>query len=65
MLLLVKIINCFFLDHRHLDISNLHDSHNTYDEPNNRLQKLVEGLPKLMSLDISGTNLAGFRKFLF
>ena len=42
---------------RHLDISNHQET--IYVDPNRILARLVEGLPNLESLDISGTNLAG------
>ena len=42
---------------RHLDISNHNPTQ--YADPNKMLACLVEGLPNLASLDISGTNLAG------
>ena len=42
---------------RHLDISNHQET--IYVEPNKILARIVENLPSLESLDISGTNLAG------
>ena len=42
---------------RHLDISNNQET--IYADPNRILARIVEGLPNLVSLDISGTNLAG------
>lgn len=44
---------------RHLDISQSGEQHNLYDDPNQILRKIVDSLPELTSLDISGTNLAG------
>ena len=44
---------------RHLDISQSEEKFGVYAEPNKMLSKLVENLPNLTSLDISGTNLAG------
>lgn len=42
---------------RHLDVSQVRNG--TYPDPNQTLATLVENLPNLVSLDISGTNLAG------
>jgi Zyg-11 family protein len=47
----------FFFIFRHLDISQSGET--KYTEPNRMLSRLVESLPNLKSLDISGTNLAG------
>ncbi|CAH1786643.1 unnamed protein product [Owenia fusiformis] len=44
---------------RHLDISQGKEQHVLYDEPEQRLRYIVNALPNLVSLDISGTNLAG------
>lgn len=44
---------------RHLDISQSKDEKFRYENPNALLSYIVENLPKLNSLDISGTNLAG------
>lgn len=44
---------------RHLDVSQSKDEHFRYENPNTLLSYVVENLPKLNSLDISGTNLAG------
>lgn len=44
---------------RHLDISQSEEKSGSYDDPNGLLSSLVESLPELRSLDISGTNLAG------
>ncbi|CAG7645864.1 unnamed protein product [Allacma fusca] len=44
---------------RHLDISQSSDNNSIFREPNELLSTLVTSLPKLTSLDISGTNLAG------
>lgn len=50
---------CKLRNLRHLDISQSRDDRGKYDKPNQLLSMLVESLPKLISLDISGTNLAG------
>nr|CAD7397256.1 unnamed protein product [Timema cristinae] len=44
---------------RHLDISQVVDKQGVYRCENHTLAMLVENLPCLVSLDISGTNLAG------
>nr|CAD7450357.1 unnamed protein product [Timema bartmani] len=44
---------------RHLDISQVVDKQGVYRCENHTLAMLVENLPNLVSLDISGTNLAG------
>lgn len=44
---------------QHLDISQSNERHGKYLNPNEVLTKLVTSLPALVSLDISGTNLAG------
>ncbi|XP_015513478.1 protein zer-1 homolog isoform X1 [Neodiprion pinetum] len=44
---------------RDLDISQSHSKHGEFENPNKILGDLVCGLPKLVSLDIGGTNLAG------
>ncbi|XP_013781312.1 protein zer-1 homolog [Limulus polyphemus] len=44
---------------RHLDISQFGEQYSLYDDPNQILRKIIESLPHLTSLDISGTNLAG------
>ena len=46
---------------RHLDISKVPDKvdEDHFSNPNSILKMIVEGLPDLCSLDISGTNLAG------
>lgn len=44
---------------RHLDISQSSERYGKYANPNEVLTKLVTSLPQLVSLDISGTNLAG------
>ena len=61
------LINFF----RHLDISQSSDirgrsneKNGTYERPNQTLAMLVESLPFLKCLDISGTNLAGTGKVL-
>jgi len=43
----------------HLDLSQCHEPRGHFQEPDLFLQRLAIGLPKLRSLDISGTNLAG------
>nr|CAD7418588.1 unnamed protein product [Timema poppensis] len=43
----------------HLDISQVVEKHGVYRCENHTLAMLVENLPSLVSLDISGTNLAG------
>ncbi|XP_074038532.1 protein zer-1 homolog isoform X2 [Leptinotarsa decemlineata] len=50
---------CKLVNLRHLDISQSRDEHGKYDKGNKILKTIVESLPKLTSLDISGTNLAG------
>ena len=56
----------FFPDCRHLDLSQSNEIHGrsnekngTYEKPNQILATIVESLPLLKCLDISGTNLAG------
>jgi hypothetical protein len=49
----------FIFDRRHLDISQYDESHGTYEHENKVLKQIVASLPNLVSLDISGTNLAG------
>ncbi|XP_075228919.1 protein zer-1 homolog [Lycorma delicatula] len=44
---------------RHLDISQANDKSGTFYDENSTLALIVESLPNLVSLDISGTNLAG------
>lgn len=44
---------------RHLDLSQSSDKEGWYKDPDRWLATLVESLPKLASLDLSGTNLAG------
>lgn len=44
---------------RHLDISQSAEGHGKYENASEILAMLVENLPRLTSLDISGTNLAG------
>ncbi|XP_033740370.1 zyg eleven-related protein 1-like [Pecten maximus] len=46
---------------RHLDISLLDEEPRLYDAPEEGMSKLLESLPSLTSLDISGTNLAGMK----
>lgn len=43
----------------HLDISQSKDEFGKYDKATKMLRTIIESLPKLTSLDISGTNLAG------
>lgn len=50
---------CKLVNLRHLDISQSKDEHGKYEKGTKILKVLVESLPKLTSLDISGTNLAG------
>lgn len=50
---------------KHLDISQLNEIYGTFRIPNQTLASLVESLPNLVSLDISGTNLAGTGNILF
>jgi Zyg-11 protein homolog len=44
---------------RHLDISQPKEKHGKFVDENQALLNLVQNLPQLESLDISGTNLAG------
>lgn len=44
---------------RHLDISQSNSAHGHFENPNQMLFELVKELPRLVSLDIGGTNLAG------
>ena len=44
---------------RHLDISQMNKRQGRYEFANVSLRNLVQELPELTSLDISGTNLAG------
>eukprot|EP00095_Tigriopus_kingsejongensis_P005858 snap_masked-scaffold38_size502422-processed-gene-0.10 protein:Tk05858 transcript:snap_masked-scaffold38_size502422-processed-gene-0.10-mRNA-1 annotation:"zer-1-like protein" len=44
---------------RHLDLSHHDDNQGAFRAPNETLSFIVESLPNLTSLDISGTNLAG------
>lgn len=48
-----------FYDIRHLDISQINPRDGAFANPNTVLSDIVNGLPQLTSLDISGTNLAG------
>ncbi|XP_023710410.1 protein zer-1 homolog isoform X3 [Cryptotermes secundus] len=50
---------CKLVNLRHLDISQLKEKNVTFRNENHMLAMLVESLPHLTSLDISGTNLAG------
>lgn len=50
---------CKLTNLRHLDISQSRDDQGKYEKGTKILKTLVENLPKLTSLDISGTNLAG------
>lgn len=49
---------------RHLDISQSNEKNGHFNKPDSTLASLVESLPLLVSLDISGTNLAGRGKLL-
>lgn len=42
-----------------MDISQAEESQGMYEHENQVLKSIVEALPNLTSLDISGTNLAG------
>ena len=42
---------------QHLDVAQTKDDDGRYEQPTRALAMIVEGLPKLTSLDISGTNL--------
>lgn len=50
---------CKLTNLRHLDISQSRDDRGKYEKATQLLTSIVESLPKLVSLDISGTNLAG------
>ncbi|KAJ8959490.1 hypothetical protein NQ318_022187 [Aromia moschata] len=50
---------CKLANLRHLDISQSRDEFGKYEKGTKMLRTLVESLPRLTSLDISGTNLAG------
>ncbi|XP_071445512.1 protein zer-1 homolog [Hetaerina americana] len=50
---------CLLEKLRHLDVSQSNEKHGTFMNENQTLAMLVESLPLLSSLDISGTNLAG------
>lgn len=50
---------CRLKNLRHLDISASKDYNGNYKNPTQLLATIVESLPKLTSLDISGTNLSG------
>lgn len=50
---------CKLTNLRYLDISQSGDDRGKYEKANQLLAKIVESLPRLVSLDISGTNLAG------
>lgn len=50
---------CKLKNLRHLDISASKDYNGKYKNPTEMLATIVENLPRLSSLDISGTNLAG------
>ncbi|XP_065219359.1 protein zer-1 homolog [Planococcus citri] len=50
---------CHLTKLRHLDISNIDDKEGIYSDPNHVLKGIIVSLPNLISLDISGTNLAG------
>jgi len=57
----LKIYVLFF---RHLDISQIDDLQGTFEHENKVLKQIVASLPHLVSLDISGTNLAGKGKLI-
>ena len=44
---------------QHLDVSQCTESRGQFKNPNKFMESLVSSLPKLQSLDISGTNLGG------
>lgn len=50
---------CKLTNLRHLDISQSKDENGKYEKASKMLKTIVESLPELTSLDISGTNLAG------
>lgn len=50
---------CKLTNLKHLDISQSKDEYGKYEKATKMLKTIVESLPKLTSLDISGTNLAG------
>ncbi|KAF5297204.1 hypothetical protein FQA39_LY12219 [Lamprigera yunnana] len=50
---------CKLKNLRHLDISQSKEEHGMFENGSQLLQSIVEDLTKLVSLDISGTNLAG------
>lgn len=50
---------CCLPNLHHLDISQCNESRGHFKQPTQFLETLVKSLPKLQSLDISGTNLAG------
>lgn len=50
---------CHLKNLRHLDISQINPEDGVFTNPNTILSDIVNGLPQLTSLDISGTNLAG------
>ncbi|XP_043257797.1 protein zer-1 homolog [Colletes gigas] len=52
---------CHLKNLRHLDISQLESSQGRFENPNTILSNIVNVLPQLTSLDISGTNLAGIQ----
>lgn len=56
---------CAVLFFRHLDISQPTEKHGKFVDENQTLLHLVQSLPNLESLDISGTNLAGTGQFGF
>lgn len=58
-----QVLKCFLLYFRHLDISQPTEKHGKFVDENQTLLHLVQSLPNLESLDISGTNLAGTGEF--
>lgn len=58
MLYVILTVHLFY---RHLDISCTSEVAVFYQTPNKTLKYIVDNLDNLVSLDISGTNLAGRR----
>ena len=50
---------CSLTKLQHLDISQCNESRGQFRQPAAFMESLVTSLPRLRSLDISGTNLAG------
>ena len=62
---------CISIPYRHLDLSQSseirgrsNEKNGLYEKPNQTLAAIVEHLPLLKGLDISGTNLAGTGKMI-